>query len=149
MEGSFFYEKQCPSHATPWLKTNKVKKSDGTVIDYVRLDDLPFLTWAANLANLEIHPFLHRTSASHWPSALVLDLDPGPHANILQCGQVAVWIRDLFTRLGMESVVKTSGSKGIQLIVPLYTRSYARTKPFTQAVAAALLRNDPMSSPIT
>ena len=139
VDGSFFYEKQCPSHAPAWIKTTPVERADGTVIDYCLLDDLPPLLWAVNLANLEIHPFMHRASAPTHPTALVFDLDPGPPADVLQCAQVAIWIRDLFDRLGLKSLVKTSGSKGLQLIVPLNNRStYATTKPFAQAVAAAL-----------
>lgn len=139
VEGSFFYEKQCPSHAPDWIRTTKVGKSDGEVIDYCLLDDLPSLLWAANLANLEIHPFLHRASAPARPAALVFDLDPGPPAGVLKCAQVALWIRDMFAGLGLVSLVKTSGSKGLQLIVPLNSRiTYARTKPFARAVAAAL-----------
>lgn len=146
VEGNFFYEKQCPSHAPPWIKTNKVKRSDGTDIDYCRLDDLPSLIWAANIANLEIHPFQHRAAAPTRPTALVFDLDPGPPADILQCAQVAIWIRDLLQRLGLASFVKTSGSKGLQLVVPLNTRtSYARTKPLAKGIAAALATQFPDS----
>ena len=142
--GQFFYEKQCPSHAPPWIRTSRVTKSDGTVIHYCLLDDLPSLLWAANLANLEIHPFLHRTSAPARPTALIFDLDPGPPAGLLQCCQVALWIRDLFERLDLTSLVKTSGSKGLQLVVPLNGRTnYAQTKPFARTVAAALAAQFP------
>ena len=143
-EGPFFYEKQCPSHAPPWLRTTKVAKSDGDSIDYCLLDDLPSLLWAANLANLELHPFLHRARAPTRPGGLVFDLDPGPPADVLECAQVALWIRDLFAAFGLESLIKTSGSKGLQLMVPLSSRTtYERTKPFAEAVAAAMAQQFP------
>jgi len=137
-EGEFFYEKQCPSHAPDWIKakTKKVKKSDGSVIDYCVLDDLPALVWAANIANLEVHPFTHTRASLNRPTALVFDLDPGPPADIVDCCQVGIKIRDLFTALKLKCFAKTSGSKGLQIVVPLNTPvTYAKTKAFAKALA--------------
>lgn len=139
VEGEFFYEKQCPSHAPDWIKTAKVKKSDGGVIDYCLLNDLPSLVWAANIANLELHTFQHRAPALQRPTCLVFDLDPGPPADIRTCCEVACRIKSMFDALGLESFPKTSGSKGMQLLVPLNTAvTYDRTKAFARAVADAL-----------
>jgi len=139
VEGKFFYQKQCPSHAPKWIKTTPVKKSDGGTIRYCVLNDLASLVWSANIANLELHPFLHKATARTRPTALMFDLDPGPPATIVHCCQVAVWLRDLFGALGLQCFPKTSGSKGLQLAVPLNCPiTYRRTKTFAHAVAEAL-----------
>jgi bifunctional non-homologous end joining protein LigD len=144
VEGEFFYEKQRPSHAPKWIKTTRVKKKDGEVINYCLINDLPSLVWAANIGNLELHTFTHQSSAPQTPTALMFDLDPGPPANIIQCGEVAMLIRDFFQTLGMQSFVKTSGSKGLQLVVPLNSRvHYDRTKPFAHALAESLAKRFP------
>lgn len=138
VEGFFFYEKQCPDHRPDWIKTTKVAKTDGR-IDYCVLNDLPSLVWTANLANLEFHTFLHRKTAVKRPTVLAFDLDPGPPADILTCCKVGLMLRDLFDSLGLESFAKTSGSKGLQVYVPLNTPvTYERTKAFAHAVAQAL-----------
>ncbi len=85
VDGFFFYEKQCPKHRPKWMKTIKVAKSDGGDIDYCAMNNLPALVWAANLANLELHTFLHKAPALQRPTALAFDLDPGAPADIVQC----------------------------------------------------------------
>lgn len=138
VEGSFFYEKQCPDHAPDWVKTTKVAKTDGN-IDYCIIADLPSLVWVANIANLEFHTFLHRARAAKRPAVLAFDLDPGPPADILTCCKVGLMLKDLFDSFGLQSFPKTSGSKGLQVYVPLNTPvTYTRTKTFAQAVAQAL-----------
>ena len=144
VNGFFFYEKQCPAHRPKWVKTAKVPKSEGAPIDYCVINDLPTLVWAANLADLELHTFLHRASALRRPTALAFDLDPGPPADIIQCCQVALWLKGLFDRLGLQSFPKTSGSKGLQVYVPLNTPvTYEQTKPFAQKVAQTLEQQFP------
>jgi bifunctional non-homologous end joining protein LigD len=144
VEGFFFYEKQCPPHRPKWVKTTKVARKDGTNINYCVIDDLPALVWAANLADLELHTFQHRAPKITVPTALAFDLDPGPPADILLCGQVALWLRDLLAARGLECFPKTSGSKGLQVYVPLNTPiTYAQTKAFAQAAAQALEREHP------
>ena len=144
VEGFFFYEKQCPSHRPEWVKTAKVAKTEGGAIDYCVMNDLPSLVWAANLADLEIHTFLHRGRSINRPTALAFDLDPGAPADIVQCCQVGLWLKALFDSLGLESFPKTSGSKGLQVYVPLNTAvTYERTKPFAHAVALLLEKQHP------
>jgi len=144
VEGMFFYEKQCPSHAPRWLKKTRVGKSDGGYIDYCTIDDLPSLVWAANMANLEVHTFQHRGRVLERPTALVFDLDPGPPANIIQCAKVALHLKKIFDTLGLESFPKTSGSKGMQLVVPLNTPvTYEKTKAFARHLAATLAAQFP------
>ncbi len=138
VEGMFFYEKQKPSHAPSWIKTTTVEKTDGE-INYCLVNDLPTLVWMANIANLELHPFTHLAKAPATPTSLVFDLDPGPPANVLDCCEVAVRLRDIFKKLGLESFIKTSGSKGMQMVVPLNTPGrYERTKAFAHTLAEAL-----------
>lgn len=139
VKGEFFYEKQCPSHAPEWIRTTPVSRSDGKIINYCLLNDKASLLWAANIANLELHPFTHMAANPQRPLALVFDLDPGPPANVLDCAQVAIWLRDFFAQLGLTSLVKTSGSKGMQMVVPLNTAThYDKTKAAAHAIAQAL-----------
>jgi bifunctional non-homologous end joining protein LigD len=144
VEGFFFYEKKCPAHRPDWVKTTKVPKTDGGEINYCVMNDLPALVWAGNLADLELHTFLHRAPAINRPTALAFDLDPGAPANIVQCCEVGLHLRTLFDSLGLASFPKTSGSKGLQIYVPLNTATtYEKTKPFAHAVARRLERELP------
>src|SRR6187397_1381680 len=113
VEGFFFYEKQCPSHRPEWVKTTEVpsRREEGK-IDYCMMNDLPALVWAANLADLELHTFLHRAPAITRPTALAFDLDPGAPADIVQCCRVGLWLRAIFENLDLQFFAKTSGSKG-------------------------------------
>ena len=144
VDGFFFYEKQCPPHRPKWVKTTDVPKSDGTDIHYCVMSDLPALVWAANLADLELHTFLHTAPAIGRPNALAFDLDPGLPADILTCAKVGLKLKALFDALGLESFPKTSGSKGLQVYVPLNTPvTYEKTKAFAHAVAELLARELP------
>ncbi|WP_395746105.1 non-homologous end-joining DNA ligase [Prosthecobacter sp.] len=138
VKGFFFYEKECPEHRPKWVKTTKVAKSEG-MINYCIINDLPSLVWAANLANLEFHTFLHRKTAPKRPAALAFDLDPGAPADILTCCKVGLLLKDCFDSLGLQSFPKTSGSKGLQVYVPLNTPvTYDRTKEFARTIAQTL-----------
>ncbi|HEY5895236.1 MAG TPA: non-homologous end-joining DNA ligase, partial [Chthoniobacterales bacterium] len=141
VEGFFFYEKQCPSHRPKWVKTAAVpsKSREKKSINYCVIDSLPALVWAANLADLELHTFLHRVPAIGRPTALAFDLDPGPPADIIACCEAGLWLRELFDALALQSFAKTSGSKGLQVFVPLNTAiTYERTKEFAHALAIQL-----------
>ena len=136
VEGLFFYEKQCPPSRPKWVKTTRVAKSDGGEVNYCVINDLPALVWAANLADLELHTFLHTASAIPRPTALAFDLDPGPLADILTCCQVALHLKTVFDSLKLKSFPKTSGSKGMQIYLPLNTSvNYERTKAFARELA--------------
>jgi bifunctional non-homologous end joining protein LigD len=144
VEGFFFYEKQCPSHRPKWLQTTDVDRSDGTEINYCVVGTLPALVWTANLANLEFHAFLHHAKSTHRPAVLAFDLDPGPPADIMLCCQVGLLVKRLFDAMGLQSFPKTSGSKGLQVYVPLNTpTTYEKTKPFAHEVAQLLERQFP------
>ena len=140
VEGEFFYEKNCPSHRPKWVKTTKVwSEGNNRMMDYCLAQDLPTLVWAANLADLELHTSLSRKTNIKRPTMMVFDLDPGAPANIVQCCQVGVWLRDLLTRMELKSFAKTSGSKGLQIYVPLNTAvTYDQTKAISHAIAEYL-----------
>ena len=114
VEGEFFYEKRCPSHAPEWVRRETVGK-----IEYCVCDDLPTLVWLANLADLELHPSLSLIDDIDRPTVMAFDLDPGPPAGLAECCEVAFLLRDALSKIGLESFAKTSGSKGIQVYVPL------------------------------
>jgi len=139
VDGHMFYEKRSPGHRPAWVKTFRVPKEGEADIPYTLANDLPTLIWVANLASIELHPSLSRAPALECPTQLVFDLDPGPPAGALECCEVALLLRGLFTELGLESFVKSSGNKGMQVYVPLNTpTTYDHTKGFAHAVAQAL-----------
>ena len=137
VSGPFFYEKNCPEHRPEWVQTARVWSSGNNKwMNYCLAEDLPTLVWAANLADLELHTSLSLGKDILRPTFLVFDLDPGPPANIVQCCQVGVWVRDIFAKLQLQSFAKTSGSKGLQIYVPLNTAvTYDQTKPFAHELA--------------
>ena len=138
VEESYFYEKQCPSHRPDWVETAAVRLSTKT-INFCLVNDLPTLVWAANLASLELHTSLARAPRTDQPTMMVFDLDPGPPADAVQCSQVALMVKAMLDQLGLACFAKTSGSKGIQVYVPLNTPTdYDHTKGFALAVARTL-----------
>ena len=140
VEGEFFYEKNCPSHRPKWVKTAKVwSESNDRMMNYCLVQDLPTLVWAANLADLELHTSLSRKNNIERPSMMVFDLDPGAPADIVQCCQVGLWLRDLLAGMKLKSFAKTSGSKGLQVYAPLNTAViYDQTKDLSRALAQHL-----------
>jgi bifunctional non-homologous end joining protein LigD len=141
----FFYEKNCPRHRPEWLDTAPVwSEGNHRWMNYCVVQKLPSLVWAANLAALELHTSLSSASAMEHPSYIVFDLDPGEPATIVECCQVGLWVREAFSRLGLRSFAKTSGSKGLQVYVPLNSgQTYAQTKPFAHELALNLERKHP------
>lgn len=143
--GEFFYEKNCPVHRPEWVKTAPVwSEGNNKWMQYCLAQDLPTLVWAANLADIELHTSLSLGKKIEQPTMMVFDLDPGPPANIVQCCQVGLWVRKILEKLGLQCFPKTSGSKGLQLYVPLNTAvSYDKTKPFAKEIARMLERAYP------
>ncbi len=141
----YFYEKRCPSHRPEWVQTAAIwSERQEEPIDYCVVGDLPTLIWTANLASIELHPSLSRAADMDTPTMLVFDLDPGPPAGLRECCRVALWIRELFEAFGLTVLVKTSGSKGLQVYLPLNTPiGYEQTKPFARAVAELLQKQHP------
>jgi bifunctional non-homologous end joining protein LigD len=145
VDGEPFYEKNAPMHRPDWVKTAPIwSHGNRRTVHYVLADDLPTLVWLANLAALELHPSLALAEDILCPTEMVFDLDPGPPANIVQCCQVAFWLREIFDHFGLQSFPKTSGSKGLQIYVPLNTpTTYDATKMFSHALAQLLEHDHP------
>jgi bifunctional non-homologous end joining protein LigD len=143
--GPYFYEKQCPRHRPDWVPTRPVwSRHNSRTIDFCLCDDLPTLVWLANLADLELHTSLAMAEDVTAPTIVAFDLDPGPPATIVQCAEVALRLREAFEHLGLEAFPKTSGSKGMQVYVPLNTpATYDQTKPFARGLAQVLERRHP------
>jgi bifunctional non-homologous end joining protein LigD len=140
VEGQYFYEKQCPSHRPDWVRSEPVGLRSKT-IQFCICDDLPTIVWLANLADLELHPSLSKVPEVERPTIMAFDLDPGPPAGIPECCNVALILRDALSRIGLESFAKTSGSKGIQVYVPLNVDDVDYdhgTKRLSQALARHL-----------
>ncbi len=144
VEGKSFFQKQAPAHRPEWVRTATIASSEKP-IDYTLADDLPTLVWLANLAAIELHTPLARAEAIERPTALVFDLDPGAPASIVECCQVGLQLQGMFENLGAQSFAKTSGSKGLQVYIPLNREdvSFAHTKPFAKAVAELLEEAEP------
>ncbi|HTZ88554.1 MAG TPA: DNA ligase D [Solirubrobacteraceae bacterium] len=144
VEGKAFFQKQAPAHRPDWVRTVTVPSSSKP-IDYLLCDDRATLVWLANLAALELHVPLARGRAPERPTTLVFDLDPGPPASAIECCRVALTLQAMFENLGLQSFVKTSGKKGLQLYIPLNDPkiSFEQTKPFAKAVAELLEQAEP------
>ncbi len=142
VDAEFFYEKNCPAHRPKWVKTAKVwSEGNNRMMDYCLAQDLPTLVWAANLADLELHTSLAKKKDVARPTMMVFDLDPGAPADIVQCCQVSIWLRDLLTKMKLKSFAKTSGSKGLQVYVPLNTPvTFDQTKDLSRALGQLLER---------
>jgi bifunctional non-homologous end joining protein LigD len=135
-----FFEKNAPMHRPDWVKTVPIwSDRNRRTVHYVLADDMATLVWLANLAALELHPSLALATEITCPTEMVFDLDPGPPANIVQCCQVGLWLREIFEHFNLQSFPKTSGSKGLQIYVPLNTSvTYEATKLFSHALAQLL-----------
>jgi bifunctional non-homologous end joining protein LigD len=139
VDGEYFYEKEAPSHRPDWVQTTKVAKGSGASINYCMINDLPSLVWIANLADLELHTFLHQAPDDNRPNMMAFDLDPGPPADIVLCCEVGLYLKAIFDELGLQCFAKTSGSKGLQVYVPLNTpTTYEKTKTFSRTLAERL-----------
>lgn len=144
VRGEKFYEKNAPRYTPDWIQTTKVPRSEGGVINYIMINDAPTLAWCANNAAIELHPFLHKGSAIQRPTHIAFDLDPGEGADLLTCIEVAFLIRELLAHWKLQAFPKVSGSKGLQLYVPLNTPvTYDAATPFAKAIADLLHEQRP------
>jgi len=139
VDAAFFYEKNAPKHRPDWVSTARVGS-----IDYVVVDHPATLVWLANLADLELHTSLALAGDPERPTLVAFDLDPGPPATVVECARVALLLEGMFQGLGLQSFAKTSGSKGMQVYLPLNSEAtFAQTKAFAKAVAELLAREEP------
>ena len=139
-----FFEKRCPKHRPPWVGVAPGPGDRGGAIDYCEIDSAAALVWAANLAALELHAPMALARNLDEPRAVVFDLDPGPPADIHTCATVALLVRDVLDAVGLQSLAKTSGSKGLQLYVPLNApATHEHASSFALAVGQLLERAHP------
>ena len=154
VEASFFYEKQCPRHRPDWVPTVRVhargtgrfggQRREAREIDFCLADDMPTLVWLANLACLEMYTLLAYGECVMAPSMVVFDLDPGLPADLIDCCEVGLWLRHVLGSLGLECFAKTSGSKGLQVYLPLNTpSSYDATAGFSRTLAQVMEQQHP------
>ena len=146
IHGESFWEKDAPSFTPDWVETFPVPRRNRAdpPIRYIVVDDRATLAWLASVNSLEIHPFLHRVPAIDVPTSVVFDLDPGEGSDVLTAARVAFLLKDVLDRLQLESFAKVSGSKGIQVYVPLNTpTAYDVTQAFARSVAEFLARAHP------
>ena len=138
VDGGSFFEKRCPPHAPDWVRRDSM---DGLVACVV--DDAPTLVWMANLAALELHTLQARVDDPEHPTSMVFDLDPGAPADVLMCCRVALDLRSALEGLGLVSVIKTSGSKGLHLAVPVRGATADETKAFARGLGQVLAKQEP------
>jgi DNA ligase D-like protein (predicted polymerase)/DNA ligase D-like protein (predicted ligase) len=156
VDGKMFYEKDAPDHLPEWVRTTEVPRTGKgshwrstaqtktTPIRYICIDDVPTLVLCANLASLELHPFLHRAGQLDCPASIVFDLDPGEGLDLVACAEVALLLRGLLRSSGLECFAKVSGSKGLQLYAPLNTPvTYEQTRTFAHEAAKMLAVQHP------
>jgi bifunctional non-homologous end joining protein LigD len=145
VDGPKRWEKECPAQAPEWLtKVAVPSEAKGRPITYCVIDSEDALMWSANHANLELHVTLALGEDIQRPTHMVFDLDPGAPADISDCAEVALLLRGMFEQLGLQSFAKTTGSKGLQVYVPLNCDiSYERTKPFARQVAELIEQQMP------
>jgi bifunctional non-homologous end joining protein LigD len=145
----FFYEKHSPAHAPDWVRTVGVPAAEGgEEIEYSVVCDLPTLVWAANLATIEFHVPLWRVGRRRTlpgpPDFIVFDLDPGDGTTLVDCCQVAVFIDELTKERGLETRVKTSGSKGLQVYAALGGRpTWERSRADAHEMAETVEKSHP------
>jgi len=140
-----FFEKRCASHRPEWIGTFQGPGDRNGTIGYCALDSVASMAWAGNMAALEIHAPMARGKDIDAPTMCVFDLDPGPRTGIPECAEVALDIREVLDNLsGLECLTKTSGSKGLQVYVPLNTKhTHEHCSEFAQVVAQALEKHHP------
>jgi bifunctional non-homologous end joining protein LigD len=145
VSGQSFWEKDAPSFTPKWVKTVAVPRRSGeSEIHYIVVDDVKTLAWIADIGGIELHPFLHKKTSLERATSMLFDLDPGEGASLDECREVALILRDALERIGLRAWAKVSGSKGLQVYVPLNgTATHAAAEAFAQTVAVALARAHP------
>ncbi|HEX9982438.1 MAG TPA: non-homologous end-joining DNA ligase [Thermoanaerobaculia bacterium] len=140
IRGESFWEKDAPSFTPSWVKRFPVPRRGGeSDIDYILVNDVRTLKWIASVGGVELHPFLHRVPKIDEATHIVFDLDPGEGAGLPECCEVALLLRETLQELQLESHAKVSGSKGLQLYVPLGRGvSHDVTQPLARRLAEEL-----------
>ncbi len=154
VEGTSFFEKRCPSHRPDWVQvsigpgheseSSRKRAKDDSPIGYCLIEEPAALVWTANLAALELHAPMARADDLTTPTTLVFDLDPGAPATIIECAQRALEMKQVFDVVGLAAFPKTSGSKGMQVYVPLNTpTSHGACADFALGMGHVLMKQNP------
>jgi bifunctional non-homologous end joining protein LigD len=144
VEAPFWFQANCPPGRPDWLRVAPVAGARGQGLRYCRLEEPAALAWAANAGAIELHPFLADADTPWAPRVMMLDLDPGPPATILDCARVALRLRVLLAERSLDAVAKTSGSRGIHVVVPVdRSCGFAATQSLARALAARLEAEQP------
>ena len=146
VRGESFWEKDAPSFTPAWVRRVRVPRRTAgeSEIEYIVVNDARTLAWLARSGGIELHPFLHRVDDLDVATHVVFDLDPGEGADIEDCCRVALLLREALAAIGLESLAKVSGSKGVQVYVPLNSdATHAATEPFARVIAEELARAHP------
>jgi len=142
--GKAFYQKNVPDYAPEWLDTFKIESDEGNTTEYVIINDVKSLIWAANQASLELHPWLSRTSSLDNPDFIIFDLDPMENTDFEDARKVALALKNLLDREGLISFPKTSGSTGIQIYVPIACKyTYEQVREFAKLFCLVIERTFP------
>ncbi|WP_370642567.1 non-homologous end-joining DNA ligase [Tepidanaerobacter sp. GT38] len=142
--GKAFYQKNVPDYAPEWLKTFKIKSDEGNITEYVIINDVKSLVWAANQACLELHPWLSKTSSLGNPDYVIFDLDPMENTDFEDARKVALALKELLDMEGLVSFAKTSGSTGIQIYVPIDCKyTYQQVRNFAKLFCQVIERTFP------
>ncbi len=116
-----FFEKRCNRHRPEWVAVSLGPGDRRGGIEYCRVEDTATMAWAANLAAIELHAPMAAAADLETPLAVVFDFDPGPGTSVVECCEVAMAARAVIDAVGLSAWCKTSGSKGLQMYVPLNT----------------------------
>jgi len=145
VQGEFFYEKNAPKFTPTWVNRFSVpRRRHAGDIQFILINDLPTLIWVANIASIELHPFLHRVPKISVPTEIVFDFDPGEGSDILTCARAADLVRGVLADLKLKSFPKVSGSKGLQVYVPLNgDLGYEIIKPLAKTLAQLMEEQHP------
>ena len=144
VEGEAFYERRCPPGRPEWIPTREIPAQTEKPVYSCIINDEASIIWLANLANIEIHTLLYRSERIGIPTSVVFDLDPGAPADILDCTWVALRLRETLNHIGLDSRVKTSGGKGLHLVIPLNgPADFEKSNAFAKKIARDFERKYP------
>lgn len=143
VEGQRFFQKRPPAGTPEWVTTSETPRSSGELMPQVQVNDLATLVWAANLGCVEIHTPQWRSADPGTADRLVVDLDPGPGRDVVDCCRVALLLRDRLAADGLSAWAKTSGSKGLHLYAPLRGADAEQASGYARRVARELERAHP------
>ena len=142
--GELFFMKRAPTPRPSWIRTCRIDHDSGNVIDFPVIDDVPSLLWVINLGCIDLNQWYARCDDIDRPDHVHFDLDPGPGAEwpqVLECGRI---VRNALDTLEMPSLVKTTGSRGLHVYVPIVRGPVQKDVwTFTKALAMTLAERHP------